>query len=101
MKKTSALTVYSQTGQSSNQIVIHPNDGFDLGLMSLNYPADIYSKISVDDFQKGSSQAVTGSIRLENNCRPGTIELGVKYWKELGKPETVILYYDEGKLLVS
>lgn len=101
MKKTSTLSVYGQTGQKSTQIVIHPNDGFDLGLMSLQYSANIYSNASVDEFKSGRTQSFPGSIILENNCRPGTIELGIKYWKELGKPDSVTLYYDDGKLLIT
>lgn len=81
-------------------LVIHPNDGFDLGLMSLDYDINIITDTSPSDFEAGEGNTTPGHIHLENNCRMGTIELGTKYWKALGSPEKIKLYYNEGKMLL-
>ena len=101
MKKTGTLEVFGQSGQKSNNIVIHPNDGFDLGLMSLKYDAKIYANMTPEEVENGSSDFIAGAIHLENNCKPGTIELNVKYWTKIGKPGKIVLYYDDGKLLLA
>jgi len=100
MKKTGRLTVLGQHAQNSAKIVIHPNDGFDLGLMSTNYPVKLFSNISLADFESNSKQHIDGNIYLENYCRAGTIELATKYWNKIGNPQVVILHYDDGRLLI-
>lgn len=100
MKKTGMLTVLGQHSQNSSKIVIHPNDGFDLGLMSVKYPVKIFSNITLTEFQNNSKENIEGTIHLENYCRLGTIELATKYWNKIGNPQAVVLYYDEGRLLI-
>jgi len=100
MKKTGLLTVLGQHSQKSTKIVIHPNDGFDLGLMSTNYPIKIYANTTLDEFEAKQKECVDGTIYLENNCRANTIELATKYWNKIGSPEIVTLYYDDGHLLI-
>ena len=45
MKNTSELSVLGDFSMPEDTLVIHPNDGFDLGLMMTSHPVYIYRGI--------------------------------------------------------
>ncbi len=101
MKTTDDLTVLSDFSQKENIVVIHPNDGFDLGLMTTDYQVKIYANQTVKDFKSGSAEYLDGNILLENKCRLGTVELSKKLVEKVGEPKKVKLGFDNGKLLIT
>ncbi|MBN1410759.1 MAG: hypothetical protein JW969_07925 [Spirochaetales bacterium] len=100
MKNTAALTALSHLGQAENTIVIHPNDGFDLGLLTLRKNIKIYSHITVKEFKEKGGTPTEGLLVLENQCKLGTIELNPSFWRKLGKPKNLQLFFKEDGLLL-
>ena len=100
MKSSQALLVKVNMTQKSD-IIIHPNEGYDLGLMNTVTGVKIFDNSQIETFNEGSAGFYEGSIALENNCKQGTIQLTSRYWKKLGTPERVMLFYDSNKILVS
>lgn len=95
MKMTEPLSVIGDFSFGEDQINIHPNDGFDLGLMTAQYAVTVFLR-SITDGEAGTG----GTIFLKNECRVGTVELSLKTAKALGNPKRVRLGYDNGKLLI-
>lgn len=107
MKKSVQLKVLSDYSIKKGHILVEPNDGFDLGLMSTTYSVNVTSipklasgkELDLDLIQKeGENMPLT--LCLANECKHGTIQLDPDYWKSIGKPNTAILYYDNGLLVI-
>jgi hypothetical protein len=101
MQSTEHLTVVGDIGLARNLIVIHPNDGYDLGLLSLRTAVRIYTKATVEDFLAERGDSVAGTLLLMNECRLATLRMNLAWWKDLGKPRLVRLACDQGKVLIS
>ena len=71
MKRTQPLKVMVDSSFPMGKIVVHPNDGFDLGLMNTGYPVKIVYNVSLDAFRQEAGNPVQGNILLENSCRIG------------------------------
>ena len=100
MKSTKALLV--NTDLYLNQdILLHPNDGFDLGLMNTSYQVKIFSNVTVDVFNNSEKDFIMGNLLLHNKCKHGTILICHKYWQKIGMPEKIIMFYDNEKILIS
>ncbi len=84
-RATSPLKTICQSGLAENRFNIHPNDGFDLGLMTTHYSVEI----------EGGQSA---EIWLLNECPQDCVQINTKVWERLGKPQRAVLRYD-GKLL--
>jgi hypothetical protein len=102
MKQTSTLEVITDMF-NPEKIVVHPNDGYDLKLYNLTYSIKIYSNCSVEDFSNGCENCsiIDGHIFLSNDMTPGKVKFNKKQWEKIGKPNKVVLYYEDGKLLIS
>jgi hypothetical protein len=100
MKSTSILSVCTDL-YLIDDIVIHPNAGYDLGLISPVTSVKIFSNIPVEEFNGRTSGFCAGNIILKNQCKNGTIMLGKKFWKKLGTPNNVKLHFDQDKILIS
>ena len=97
MKSTDTLLVQTELSLNEN-IVLHPNEGFDLGLMSSANPVKIFYNVTIDVFNKGEDNFIKGSLLLENKCKHGTIKIGNKHWKKMVSPlkiKLVILKSEE------
>ncbi len=88
IKHTRDLSVYVDNALAIGELVIHPNDGFDLGLINPRYPMAICNQISTPGVNSSAHQ---GNILLKNSCRSGTIQVSQKQWELLGKEKTVTL----------
>lgn len=100
MKRTLPLKVMVDSSFPLGKVVIHPNEGFDLGLMQTSYPAKVFMNISLSDFQQEAVEPVPGQIYLENACRKGHVELSKKCWELMGGPDHVLLVYNEARVLL-
>lgn len=99
MQHTQALHVVHVTGRDDRRVAIHPNDGFDIGLMTTSYDVSILSGSNARDFE-ANDEALPGHIDLKNECRNGTIEMTQKLWERLGSPENVLLVHRGESLLL-
>ncbi|WP_455382733.1 hypothetical protein [Salinispira pacifica] len=101
MKKTNDLSVRGTFSQTEDRVIIHPNDGYDLGLMTTDHPVHIFYGCSLDDFSAERVSSLSGSVQLKNECPMGTVELSLRAAERLRKPRNVRLYYHDGRLLIS
>ncbi|MFP4301254.1 MAG: hypothetical protein ACOC47_04200 [Alkalispirochaetaceae bacterium] len=104
-KETSFLQVLGDYSFDEKTVRIHPNDGFDLGVMTTDIVVKIYAGNSLDELEDPNTRFVYGNLYLENNTRMGTCELALKTVQKLGSPKRVRLHLLDGeeypKLLIS
>jgi hypothetical protein len=101
MKSTEYLTVMGDFKLRRNDLVIHPNDGYDLGLLSRDTEVRIFTGTSMEDFAAGRGEGVKGTVRLHNSCAAATVHISPAWWNDLGKPRIVRLAFDGDRILVS
>ena len=100
MKSTKPLTVKTSL-KISDELLIHPNEGFDLGLMNTKTTTKIFANVPVDVFNTGDKDFISGNLVLSNNCNHYEIQMSHKYWKKIGSPNKVVLFFDDNKVLIS
>jgi hypothetical protein len=98
VKTTNILKVYTNNNQEENVIVIHPNDGLDIGLMNSIHTIKFSLRLLKDVDLMTTDWLVDGSIILENNCKTGSIELSTKLWKNFGKPDNVMILKENNNI---
>ena len=86
MKQSELLRVVSDFSLAETDVVINPNDGFDLGLMTTEH------RVKTDG--AGRTGPVAGRIRLDNGCAAGTVVVNTKRWEDLKKPQRIRLRLD-------
>ena len=86
-KQTGELKIMADRFLSENEVVINPNDGFDLGLMMTEASVELYFGDSSDQIQ--------GQLIQKNECKLGTVELGPKSIQKLEEISSVRLYLEE------
>ena len=95
VKKTGSLKVAPSQHIASGHLRLHPNDGFDIGLMTKTHHVDWCTGILVPDFLKGDTGTVfAAKLDLLNECPQQTLMLNMQQWKQVGSPENVVLLYD-------
>ncbi|MBN1214530.1 MAG: hypothetical protein JXA99_03715 [Candidatus Lokiarchaeota archaeon] len=100
MKTSNVLNIETNLFIKDN-IIIHPNEGYDLGLLNHSTPVKIFANTTIDIFNLAEEYYTEGTVLLENNCKQGSIQLSKKYWNSIGKPEKVRLFYEGNKVLIS
>ncbi len=97
MKQTGALAVLGDYSFDEKTINIHPNDGYDIGLMTSSYVVKIYAGCTPEEFGAGSVAHTFGTIYLKNECRIGTVEMSLKTAEKLGKSRKARLVLADGE----
>ena len=87
MKSTSTLRALCQPRLKPNELSIHPNEGFDLGMMTTCYEVEL----------EGGGAA---QVCLRNECPKESVELPPKLFEKLGKPKQAVLIYDGAVLAI-
>ena len=72
-KQTGALQILTDQSFTEKELVINPNDGFDLGLMMTEATVELEF-----NFNKATTESITATVIQKNECRLGTLELGNK-----------------------
>lgn len=99
MKKTAALKVSVSTSVDRVHLVLHPNEGFDLGLMRIAHPVKLCREIGVEEYLKGGDGVTeTVSVSLLNECPQETILMGIALFKLLGEPTKAVVLFDGQRL---
>jgi hypothetical protein len=101
MKSTEYLTVMGDLKLRRNDFVIHPNDGYDLGILSRDNEVRIFTGASLEEFAACKGEGVSGTIRLHNSCAASTVRMSLAWWNELGKPRIVRLAFERDRLFIS
>ena len=101
MKKTGSLIVFVSATVDRVHLVMHPNEGFDLGLMKVAHPVILCRNIGLEDYLKGGDgDCEEISLDLRNECPAQTIMLGRSLHKLLGHPTEAVLLFDGERLYV-
>jgi len=85
---------------NSNSIIIHPNDGYDMGLIMHSYEFNVYLNLSEEDFLNRNGEVNFLSLVMENKCKTGTIEIPNKLFIKLGKPVKINLFIKDNSILL-
>ncbi len=100
MNCTDVLTVYANSTLEQNKLIINPNDGYDLGLLSRHNYVKIFPLGSEEQFSQENGEYVPGQLDLENSCQNSSVQVNPIYWEKMGKPKKLKLRYDNSKLLI-
>lgn len=105
IRETGFLKVLADYSFSEKQIVINPNDGFDLGLLMTESTVLLYVGGSIDEVINGDTSPIHARLYQKNECRLGSVELSLKSVEKMGDPKRVrlhlILQEPYSKLLIS
>ena len=96
MKSTAPLTVLGDYSMDEKSVNIHPNDGFDLGLMTTEHVVQIYAGADANPADLPDGVLVYGKVYLKNEVRAGHVELGLKSAEKLGGAKKAIVRFEEG-----
>jgi hypothetical protein len=91
-KETSSLTVKADFSFPESEIVINPNDGFDLGFMMTDAKALFYYADDPKTVERGGVRPIEGTVVQKNECALGTVEISLKAAEKLGTPKKVRLH---------
>lgn len=101
MKKTGSLKVSVSTAVDRVHVVLHPNEGFDLGLMRIAHPVQLCRGIGIEDYLKGSEGVCEPvDVSLLNDCPKETMLVGTALYKLLGEPAKAVVLFDGRRLFV-
>jgi len=106
MNATEELSVLADYSFDEKTINIHPNDGYDLGLMMTEAVVRIFVGCSMEEFRSGQAKHVLGNLNLRNETKAGSVEMSLRNAQKIGRPRHVRLHYDDsdgekyGKLYV-
>ena len=100
MKSSQELTVKTSL-YLKDDIILHPNEGYDLGLMLPSTSVKIFGNSTIEVFNRAEDGFINGNVLLENKCTPLTIEVAKSFWKKIGSPDKVKLFYEDNKVLIA
>lgn len=93
MGSTVPLTVIGDVKLDEKTISIHPNDGFDLGLMTTEHKVRIHVGALRDPSTLSDDTCVHGTLHLRNEVRSGSVLVGIKTARRLGDSRNAVLHY--------
>ncbi|QEN06757.1 hypothetical protein EXM22_01645 [Oceanispirochaeta crateris] len=101
MEHTSPLTVQVEEKRVDLNIAIHPNEGSDLKLFTLEHHFTFYAGSSLDNFKSGSGQLGKGTLSLLNDCPPGVLQVSEAMASKLAWSEKVMLILEDDKIFLT
>lgn len=96
MSSTAPLTVLGDYAMDEKTVCIHPNDGFDLGLMTTEHVVRIHVGGTGNPTELSDDAYVYGKIHLKNEVKDGHVELGLKSAERLRGAKHAIVHYEKG-----
>ena len=96
MKRTVPLKVIFDSSLPEWDVQINPNDGFDLGLMTTDYPVSLVGQRSVEAVD-ADGPVGQGRIFLRNEVANNTVILSTIWQAKLGE-HPISLFFKDGKL---
>ncbi len=87
IKQTGELKILTDQRLTEKEVVINPNDGFDLGLLM--------TEVNVEVYFEDNSEQIQARVIQKNECKLGTVELNPKSIQKLEVNSKVRLYLEE------
>lgn len=101
MKRTVTLKVLLTKDLEKDHLALHPNEGFDLGLMRVAHPLRLCLNLGLQEYlEGGEGQAVSVSVDLLNNCPRETLLVGDGLHHLLGELSRAVVLSDGERLFV-
>lgn len=101
MKKTVVLQVIYSQHIPRNVLIMHPNDGFDIGMMTCSYQVEWCTDVDARSFLTGSNGSMAPSrVDLLNECPHQQLQMNVYHGKDIGMAEKAVLFYDGKRVFV-
>lgn len=92
LRETGFLKVLADYSFSEKMLVVNPNDGFDLGLMTTEVTVFLHTSGSIDDLRQPGSEGFPARLYQKNECRLGTVEMSLATSEKMGSPRHVRLH---------
>ncbi len=92
MRETGFLKVLADYSFPEQQVIINPNDGFDLGIMMTEATVLLFIGDSIDTILKEDLSPIYARLYQKNECRVGSVELSLKSVEKMGEPKHVRLH---------
>jgi hypothetical protein len=89
------------TSLSTGEVVINPNDGYDIGVLSSTISVKIHGTVSDAEGNVRRGFLFNGEIRQENECGLGTALIHNKFASQLGNPKSVRLFLEGSNLVIA
>ena len=101
MKKTGTLAIETLAAMPRATLRIHPNVGFELGMMMTHHPVQWFVQGTLQAFLQGhTSNPVAGAVELLNECPQETLQMAPSDWKNVGMPRQAVLLCDGDRLFL-
>jgi len=97
IRETGFLNVLADFSFSEKELVINPNDGFDLGLMQTEATVLLFVGGGPDVFDDTNAESIPARVVQKNECRLGTVEMSLKHSKTLDNARKVRLHLAESE----
>ncbi|MFP4373659.1 MAG: hypothetical protein ACLFPO_04965 [Spirochaetaceae bacterium] len=94
-RHTEELSVIADYSFDEKTINIHPNDGYDLGLMMTDAVVRIFADCTMEEFESGRVTHIYGTLHLKNETKGGTVEMSLRTAQRIGRPKKVRLHFDD------
>lgn len=101
MKKTAVLQVVYSQHIPRNVLIMHPNDGFDIGMMTTSYQVEWCTNIDARSFLTGASGTCNAMrVDLLNECPHLQLQMNVAHGREISMAEKAVLFYDGSRVFI-
>lgn len=101
MKKTGSLKFTITFALDRECLIMHPDEGFELGLMRVTHHVRLCRNLDLESYLKGMEGDVEFvKLQLHNDCPRETIQVGRTLHHLLGKPEKAIALFDGQRLFL-
>ena len=95
MKKTAVLEIIYSQHLPTETLIMHPNEGFDIGLMTKSHALQWCTNLAVQDFLQGQAgDARPIQVSLLNECPPKQIQMNIQHGKQIGMPKKAVMLFD-------
>ena len=92
LRETGVLKILADYSFPEKEVVINPNDGFDLGLMMTEATVLLYTGEGIDVLENGDIKPIHARLFQKNECRLGTVEISLKTVEKMGTPKRARLH---------
>lgn len=89
MADSQTLTVITDF-HTFGEIIIGPNDGYDIGLMTVSREVKILA----------NGEIVEGKLIIDNKCKDLTVRINRKLFEKIGSPAKIKLTLNENNLII-
>lgn len=101
MKKTTLMKVIYSQAVPRGQLIMHPNEGFDLGLVTLRHSLTWCTNLKAEEFLQGQSGTASPvQIELLNECPKNSIQINASVWERLGMPDQAVVFSDGERIFL-